>query len=219
MIRSTTTIPRIIAHAVKASAAISSASETSSTAKRCMMSRTASRNDLAGLMLPTTPNSQHANHNDGSNYYDAHRPKVSIQRTMQPSSTSSSSSTTTRSYGTTLQPTSLDEPSGPLTWETPVRHYEGPLTSQGPGVYEDGGWNYTPMSAVAAATTNSASTDVSLHGYVPSQSPATTEDGGDMLLDVPSAAAEVAMMMDTSYYHASYRSSSFVSSIENENEQ
>ena len=73
--------------------------------------------------------------------------------------------------------------------------------------------------AAAVAAADSSSPDGSLHGYIPSQSPATTEDGGDMLLDVPSAAAEVAMMMDTSYYHASYRSASYVSSIENENEQ
>eukprot|EP00529_Nitzschia_sp_RCC80_P001532 CAMPEP_0113499032 /NCGR_PEP_ID=MMETSP0014_2-20120614/31518_1 /TAXON_ID=2857 /ORGANISM="Nitzschia sp." /LENGTH=215 /DNA_ID=CAMNT_0000393153 /DNA_START=180 /DNA_END=827 /DNA_ORIENTATION=- /assembly_acc=CAM_ASM_000159 len=215
MIRSSTTTPRVIARAIKASSASSSAAATASTAKRCMMSRAASRNDLVGLLLPTTTNSQHAEHNNGSKYYDTHRPKVSIRRTMQASSASAS---TARSYGTTLQLTSLDEPSGPLTWETTVRHYEGPLSPpQGPGGYEEEGWNHPTMSAVASAAESSA--EVLLHGYVPSQSPATTEDGGDMLLDGPSAAAEVAMMIDTSYYHASYRSSSFASSIENEIDQ
>jgi hypothetical protein len=142
---------------------------------------------------------------------------------MSPSTTNSlSKSTKTRSYGTTLQlTTSFDEPSGRATWESPLRHYALEQQGYDGDLNRGGGWDPLISAAAAAgggggggtAATTPIQASVATgsgnewHGYVPSESPATTEDGGDMMLDAPSAAAEVAMMIDTSYYHASYQSS------------
>lgn len=210
MIRSTPRLVRNAAAAVSSSMGYRQGNTTASvvtvtTVSRRCFSRAASGNNLVGLI----DSSQ--NHC----YYDAHRPKTTIQKTMQPSSSSGNGSSSTRSYGTTLQLTSLDEPStGRVTWDSPVRHHNEDVgstastsittTTSVTATMTSSSYDYDTDTTIMPSTENAWS---HLHGYIPSECPATTEDGGDMMLDVPSAAAEVAMMLDTSYYHASYRGS------------
>lgn len=167
---------------------------------RCL-SRAASASNLSTMMIGSMEgggggDSNGSNHLSHSNYFEKHHPRTALQQTMTPHS---------RSYGTTLQLTSLDEPSTSPTWSSPLRHV--PFDNE---IMDDVSTSSTVSSynnSSSNVTTNDQGEELEwskLHGYIPSDAPATTEDGGDTLLDVPSAAAEVASMLDTSYYHASY---------------